>query len=264
MLWSFPFLALALGLILGSFYNVCIHRYLSGESIVFPASKCPKCSHKLRWYENIPVLSWVLLRGKCSNCKQSISLRYPIVELTSGVWAMALAVKYGPTGAWGVYMVIGAIFIIASFIDFQEYILPDILTLPGAGVALAGAYFVLQPQLGGPTLSESLIGMVAGAGALLALRQTYMVLKGIEGLGMGDVKLMLMIGAILGWQALPAAVTAGAIIALPISIIYMRMQPEKGMKAMVPFGPFLSLGCMLYILFGDWFMGWYLSYAGLA
>lgn len=247
----FPLLALILGLVLGSFYNVCIHRYLSEESIVKPRSKCPKCGHQLAFWENIPILSYVILMGRCRQCKDRISLRYPAVELLSGLWAFGLALKYGPTPVFLLYMVIGGILIVASFIDLQAYILPDILTLPGAGIALAGAYFILRPELGGPSLQDSLIGMAVGAGLFWLLQRLYRRLKGIEGLGTGDIKLMLLLGALLGWQALPITIVASAVSALFASLYYLLKPSGRALETMVPFGPFLSLGGMLYILFGD-------------
>lgn len=249
----YPALAFILGLILGSFYNVCIHRYISEESIVKPRSKCPKCSHQLSWWENIPLASYLLLRGRCRECKEAISLRYPAVELISGLWALGLALQYGVGWVFALYMVIGGILIVASFIDLELYILPDILTLPGAGIALAGAYFILRPILGGPTLTDSLIGAAAGAGVFWLLQQFYRKLKGIEGLGTGDIKLMLLLGGLLGWQALPVVVTASAVTALVASLYYLLRPGSAALQTMVPFGPFLSLGGMLYILFGRYY-----------
>lgn len=249
----FPALAGLLGLLLGSFYNVCVHRYLIGESIVSPGSKCPQCGHKLAWWENIPLLSFAFLRGKCSSCKKPIRWRYPMLELASGLWAFGLALKYGPTLVFAVYMLVGGILLVASFIDLDSYILPDVLTLPGAGIALAGAYFVLRPALGGPSLQDSLIGAGAGAGVFLLLQRVYRKLKGVEGLGTGDIKLMLLLGALLGWRPLPIAITAGAVSALVASVYYLLKPNAPALQTMVPFGPFLSLGAMLYILFGHFY-----------
>jgi leader peptidase (prepilin peptidase)/N-methyltransferase len=247
-----PWIALVLGLVLGSFYNVCVHRYLTSESIVFPGSKCPHCGHPLSWWENIPVLSFALLLGRCRACKGPISPRYLVVELFSGLWAFGLAWKFGMSWAFGVHMVVGGILIVASFIDFAEYILPDVLVLPGAVIAFLGAVFLL-----GLPARDSLIGAAAGGGGFLALQQGYRLLKGREGLGSGDVKLMVMLGAWVGWMGLPLAITAGAVCALLGSAIYMARQ-KQGMKTMVPFGPFLSLGAMLYILFGELYWEWLL------
>lgn len=246
----FPWAALVLGLVLGSFYNVCVHRYLAKESIVWPGSHCPKCGHALSWWENIPLLSYLLLLGRCRKCNERISLRYPVVELLSGLWAFGLALKFGPSMVWVVYMVVGGILIVASFIDFAAYILPDILTLPGAAIAFAGAYFYIRPALGVPTLSQSVIGALAGAGLFLLLQRVFRKLKGREGLGTGDIKLMLLIGALVGWVPLPIIIIISAVSALVASLFYMLRSKEQALQTIVPFGPFLSLGLMLYILFG--------------
>ena len=263
---AYPGLAFFLGLLIGSFYNVCVHRYLSGESIVFPGSKCPYCNHSLSWWENIPLASFIFLRAKCRSCAEPISWRYPTVELVSGLWALGLAWKFplnltaGPLelgwewslAIFAVHMVVGGILIVASFIDFDSYILPDILTLPGAVLALAGAYFVLRPSLGWPTLTDSLIGAGIGAGLFWLLQFLYRKLKGMEGLGTGDIKLMLLLGAWNGWQALPFTLLAAGVTAIAGYIVYNRMN-DSDEPTMVPFGPFLSLGGMLYVLFGDWY-----------
>lgn len=248
-----PF-SFVVGLVLGSFYNVCVHRYLTKESIVFPGSKCPHCEHKLSPWENIPLLSFIILRGRCRSCKAPISWRYPIVELISGLWALGLAWQFGPTLVWAFYMLIGAILIIASFIDFEIYILPDILTLPGAGIAIAGAFFILRPAQGYPSLQDSLIGAVAGAGMFWLLQQFFLRVKGVEALGTGDIKLMVLIGGLLGWQALPIMVTASGVSALAASLYYIFKPNSDGLQTRIPFGPFLSLGCMLYVLFGKYYI----------
>ena len=125
-----------LGLVLGSFYNVCIHRYLSGESIVSPSSHCPNCLRRLKWWENLPLASYVLLRGKCRTCGDAISPRYPAVELISGIWLLALYLELGLGAAWAVYLVFGGLLIVLSFVDLESFVLPDVMVLPGAVGAL--------------------------------------------------------------------------------------------------------------------------------
>lgn len=241
----FPLIALALGLVLGSFYNVCIHRYLTGESIVLPASHCPRCRNALVWWENIPLVSFILLRGRCRACKQPISWRYPIVEAVSGVWALLLAVQFGLGWEWLLYMAAGGLLIIMSFIDFQEFILPDVFTFPGAILAFAGtALMTNMPWI------DSLLGAVIGAGAFWLLQKGYYLLRGVEGLGTGDIKLMLMLGALVGWQGLPMMIFLAAFTALAASLGYMAKNAHQGMRTRIPFGPFLSLGAMLQILYG--------------
>lgn len=257
----FPWIALLLGLCLGSFYNVCVVRFLTGESIVFPASKCPKCQKALAWWMNIPVFSWVLLRGHCHYCRVPIGLRYPALELLSGLWALTLAVKFGPSPEWALYMGVGGMLLVAAFIDLDSYILPDVLTLPGTVVAFIGASTLLDLGWQG-----SLAGALAGGGSFWLLQQGYRLYRGVEGLGTGDVKLMLLLGALLGWKALPVVVTAAALCGVAGSVFFRGKaeavgisHAETGGKTMIPFGPFLVMGGMLYVLFGELFWAWYLA-----
>ncbi len=241
----FPLIALALGLVLGSFYNVCIHRYLTGQSVVLPASHCPRCRNALSWWENIPLVSFLLLRGRCRACKEPISWRYPIVEAVSGGWALLLALQFGLGWEWLLYMVVGGVLIIMSFIDFQEFILPDVFTFPGAILAFAGTALMTDMAW-----SDSLLGAVIGAGAFWLLQKGYYLVRGVEGLGTGDIKLMLMLGALVGWQGLPMMIFLAAFTALVASLGYMAKNAHQGMQTRIPFGPFLSLGAMLQILYG--------------
>jgi len=250
---AFPAFSLVLGLILGSFYNVCIHRYLAGESIGNPPrSKCPKCGHTLSWWENIPLLSYAILGGRCRACKRSISPRYVVVEAVSGLLALALGLKFGPDAKWAVYMVFSGILIVAGFIDLDSYILPDFLTLPGAGLALLCAPVFLDLSVW-----ESLSGAALGAGIFWGIQVAYLRLRGIEGMGTGDIKLMLLLGGLVGIRALPFLIFTGALSALVAGFFYMRKKDAKGMRTAVPFGPFLSLGAMLSILVGDGVMLWF-------
>jgi leader peptidase (prepilin peptidase)/N-methyltransferase len=265
----FPWLAGLLGLILGSFYTVCVHRYLTGASIVLPGSHCPKCLRPLRWWENIPLVSYLILRGRCAGCKAPISWRYPLMEFLSMGWAV-LSAKHvidhfvklhaahlagaGLNGLpglflpWLLLMAVGGVFLVASFIDLVLYILPDTLIYPGIVLGVATGVYGL-----GLPLDQSLIGAAVGAGLFWLLRFVHMRLRGIEGLGLGDVKLMAMIGALTGLLGLPAAVLFGAGSALFLSPLFRFNWREAGPMRM-PFGPFLCLGCMLTILWGDAFM----------
>jgi len=251
---AFALFSTLLGLVLGSFYNVCIHRYLSGTSIVRPGSHCPHCGHPLSWWENIPLLSYLLLKGRCRTCKTPISWRYPLVESISGLWALLLALRFGMSWPWLVFLAFGGILIIISFIDLDSFILPDAYTLPGGLAAFVCAVFVL-----GMDWQTSLIGGLAGAGSFLVLQQGYKMIKGVEGMGTGDIKLMFLLGALLGWQALPLMVFMAAISGLVISLIYLKGPGSKGMQTAIPFGPFLSLGAMLYVLIGPQIWAWYLG-----
>jgi leader peptidase (prepilin peptidase)/N-methyltransferase len=250
----FALASLILGLVLGSFYNVCIHRYLEDESIVSPGSRCPGCGHPLAWWENIPLISFVILGGRCRECKEGINWRYPVVEGISGLWALLLALKFGPGWAWLVYLLFGGLLIVMSFIDLESFILPDAMTLPGGVAALLCAAFLLDTGW-----SSAVLGAVIGAGAFFLLQKGYKLLRGVEGLGSGDVKLMFLLGGLLGWQSLVLVVFFGAISGLLVSLVYLLREGGEGMMTAIPFGPFLSLGGMLYILCGPEIWRWYLA-----
>jgi leader peptidase (prepilin peptidase)/N-methyltransferase len=245
--------ALALGLCLGSFYNVCVHRYLTGQSVVRPGSHCPACGHVLSWWENIPVLSYVLLGARCRSCKGRIHWRYPAVELLSGILALLFALQFGPTLQWAVYMVFLGIFLVASFIDLDSFILPDILTWPAAVLALTTPLYLPVDRV------ETVLGSLCGAGVFLLLQQAYLRLRGLDALGTGDIKLMLSLGALTGLSRLPLMILLSALSALVVAVVYMRRPDARGMRTAVPFGPFLCLGAVLTLLWGDAIQDWILS-----
>ncbi len=251
---GFAILALVLGLILGSFANVCIHRFLSGESVVAPRSKCPSCDHQLAWWENLPLISFIWLQGRCRSCRSPISWRYPLVESAAGLWCLLLGLKFGPGVAWLVYLAFGLLLIVVSCIDLESFLLPDAMTIPGGALAFAAGWLLL-----GLGWKASLLGGIAGAGSFWLLQKGYKLLKGIEGLGSGDIKLMFLLGALLGWRALPLVVFFAAVSGLAVSLLFLRLQSAKGLQTAIPFGPFLSLGGMIYILCGPQIWSWYLS-----
>lgn len=246
----FNSLALVLGLCLGSFYNVCVHRYLTGQSVVRPGSHCPGCGHVLSWWENIPVLSYVLLGARCRSCKGGIHWRYPAVELLSGILALFFALKFGPTLQWLAYMVFLGIFLVASFIDLDSFILPDVLTYPAAILAMSSPLFLPVDWL------ETVLGGLFGAGIFLLLQQGYLRLRGIDALGTGDIKLMLSLGALAGLSMLPLMILLSALTALIVAVVYLRRPDGQGMRTAVPFGPFLCLGAVLTLLWGDRILDW--------
>jgi len=248
----FHTLALLLGLCLGSFYNVCVHRYLVGQSVVSPGSHCPACGHVLSWWENIPLLSYILLGAKCRSCKGGIHWRYPAVELLSGVLSLLFAVKFGPSAQWAVYMVFLGIFLVASFIDLDSFILPDVLTWPAAALALA------TPLLLPVDWFETLLGGLCGAGIFLLLQQAYLRLRGLDALGTGDIKLMLSLGALVGLSRLPLMILLSALSALLVAVVYLRRPAGQGLRTAVPFGPFLCLGAVLTLLWGEQLLDWLL------
>ena len=242
--------ALILGLCLGSFYNVCVHRYLTGQSVVSPGSHCPACGHVLSWWENIPVLSYVLLGARCRSCRGRIHWRYPAVELLSGLLSLLFALKFGPTLQWAVYMVFLGIFLVASFIDLGSFILPDVLTYPAAALALCTPLFLPVDWL------ETVLGGLSGAGIFFLLQQFYQRVRGIDALGTGDVKLMLSLGALVGLSMLPLMILLSALCALAVAMVYLRRPDGQGLRTAIPFGPFLCLGAVLTLLWGENLLVW--------
>ncbi|WP_432737759.1 prepilin peptidase [Maridesulfovibrio sp. FT414] len=248
--------AALVGAVLGSFYGCCVLRYIHGQTLTNPRrSTCPQCGHTIRWYENIPLLSYIVLGGKCSACRQKISPLYPIVEFTSVMWAVLLMIVYGPSSTWLLHMFFGGLLIVASFIDLKTFILPDIITIPGSIAAVPCA--ALLTPLG---WDGALMGAGIGGGLFWSLRLLYRGLKGVEGLGLGDVKIMFMIGALAGPQNLPLVITVSAFSGLVAGLVMMAVDKNKEYGSMIPFGPFLALGSMLTTLYGTPFWNWYFSY----
>lgn len=254
--------AFVLGLIMGSFSTACVHRWLNGLTLIDPPrSFCPHCKTTLRWWHNVPLVSFVLLRGRCGHCGEGISWRYPALELLSGLWGLALAVVYGPGWPFVVLFVLGGLLLTASFIDLEAFLLPDVITLPGAVLALFASTFLLGPGSGPDAWlangQTALWGAGLGGGGFWLLRLGYRALRGGEGLGLGDVKLMLLIGALTGPQGLPLTLLLAGITALLAALIHMA-RTGQGHQAPIPFGPFLSLACMVHLLWGPQIWQWWL------
>jgi leader peptidase (prepilin peptidase)/N-methyltransferase len=249
-----PLLVVALGVfgaMIGSFLNVCIARLPAGESVVSPGSRCPKCRTPIRWFDNIPVVSYLILGGKCRTCRARISLRYPIVELiTAAAFVVqCLAVSDQPM-LLASRLVFTAILIVLFGTDLDTQRLPNVLTLPGIVVGVAFSAFT---PLG---LVDSLIGAVVGAGILLVIRWLWLWWKGVDGMGLGDVKMLAMIGAFLGWRqiwiVLFFASLAGAIIG--VSLTSLR---GRSMQSRLPFGTFLALAAFAASVWGEALVSWY-------
>ncbi len=246
----FVFLA---GCCLGSFYNVLIHRLPAGESIVRPGSHCPQCLHAISFYDNIPLLSYLILRGRCRHCGEHIPLRYPLVEALTGVLTLLLFLRCG----WGPQFLIEWVFvsllIIITFIDLDTYLIPDVLSVTGM---IAGfAFSFVSTRL---SWSESLIGIVLGGGFFYLVAIAFLYLRHKEGLGGGDIKLLAMIGAFLGWPGVVFTVLAASLVGSVAGLAIM-WRTRKGLGAMLPFGPFLASGAMLYVFRGDEFYRWYVG-----
>ncbi|HDZ91695.1 MAG TPA: prepilin peptidase [Deltaproteobacteria bacterium] len=245
--------SLLLGLSLGSFMNVCIYRIPLRRSIISPPSACPRCGARIRFYDNIPLLSYLLLRGKCRHCGASIGWRYPLVEGLAGLLSLALFIRYGLSYQYILTLLFASALVTVSFIDLDHRIIPDLISLPGV---VAGWGASLLP--GGTLWLDSLIGTVAGGGTLFLVAFVYERLTGREGMGGGDIKLLAMIGAWMGWRPLPIIVLISSLTGAIIGALFIVLA-GKGYRFRIPFGPFLSLGALFYLFFGAGFSRWYFS-----
>jgi leader peptidase (prepilin peptidase)/N-methyltransferase len=251
----FYLFAFVFGAVIGSFLNVCIHRLPAKESVVYPPSHCPGCGARIRSRDNIPLLSYVLLRGRCRSCGAPISLRYPVVEALSGALLVLLLYRFGLSPALGVYVAFVAALIVVSFIDLDHQIIPDVISLPGIVVGLVAS------ALGqGPPLLDSVLGALVGGGILYAVAVGYHALTAREGMGGGDIKLLAMIGAFLGWRGVLVTLIVGSFTGavVGISLILVRRTDSR---VPIPFGPFLALGAVCALAFGDRLITWYLQMA---
>ncbi len=259
------------GAVFGSFLNVCIYRVPRGESIVKPRSRCPGCKQPIPAWLNIPILSYLMLRGRCRNCGQSISLRYPLVEALTGLIATGLFIVYGFSSPFYVNSVFCFLLVALIFIDLDERILPDVFTKGGivAGLLLAplqdsrflAMKIPLLPEstflqnVGNPLFS-SVIGILFGAGFLWGVSRLYLKFRKVEGMGFGDVKMIAMIGAFTGWQLTWFSILFGSLIGSLLGGAYMLLK-KKGSKFELPFGTFLGIAAILSILFGIDIINWY-------
>ncbi len=259
-----------LGLIFGSFANVCIWRLPRGEEVVRTPSHCPECGAAIRWFDNIPVISYLWLKGRCRQCRRSISLRYPLVELSTALVFLALYLHYGLSLELVMALPFGWALLVLSAIDLEHYILPDVITLPGIILGLVGAGLAsldlplfLEPisgqGCGWPPIAESLAGLLLGGGFLWFSAWAGRLVFRQEAMGGGDIKLAAMIGAFLGLRgllvALFAAFLTGSLSGLGL-ILSGKLKPRK---SILPFGPFLALGALIAVFLGRPLVEWYLG-----
>lgn len=244
------------GACVGSFLNVCIYRLPAGESVVSPPSRCPACGREISWYDNIPVISFLLLSGRCRSCRSAISWRYPSVEMLNGLLTLLLFMKFGPSFTFVSLFVFSSALVAITFIDLDHQIIPDVITLPGIALGFAASFLV-----GGIDWKNSLIGILVGGGSLLIVAYGYQFLTGKEGMGGGDIKLLAMMGAFLGWPAVPFVIFASSLIGSIIGVTLMLIRGRDS-KLAIPFGPFLSFGALLYIFYGSRIITWYLTLGG--
>lgn len=243
------------GLMVGSFANVCVYRIPRRESIVFPGSHCPNCNHAIAFYDNIPLLSWLLLGGRCRHCQNPIAWRYPLLELVMAMSWGALAWYFGPTEELAVALLLFSMLWVLSFIDLETGLLPNVITYPGIALGL-----VISWWLGNGI--DALIGAVAGYWVFWSIATLFRLITGREGMGYGDFKLLAMLGAFMGWQALPFIVLVSSVVGIVVGVTFLLFA-RKGLRAEIPFGPYLAVAGMIWFVRGDAILQWYLNMAGL-
>ena len=239
------------GLIIGSFLNVCIHRLPLGESLVWPASRCPRCKTPLKPYDNIPVIGYLLLRGRCRSCGNPIAVKYPIVELLTMAVFVAAYVLY-PPALMVQRIVFGCAMIVLFFVDLEHHRLPNEITLPGIVIGFACSFFMP------PGWISSLIGILAGGGFLWLVGWLWFLIRHEEGMGFGDVKMIAMIGAFLGWQLMAATLFVSTILGSLIGVGLIAAK-RGNLKTALPFGCFLAISAILASVGGNHAVRWYLS-----
>ncbi|CAN2050723.1 leader peptidase (prepilin peptidase) / N-methyltransferase [Candidatus Magnetomoraceae bacterium gMMP-1] len=244
------------GLCIGSFLNVCIYRLPEESmSVLNPkTSFCPKCNRSIRFYDNIPVLSYILLMGKCRFCKASISFRYPMIEFLSGLFALCVFFKFGLTWEMIIYYILISSLLVITFIDLDHQIIPDVISLPGIFVGFAASFIL--PDINWKT---SLIGIIAGGGSFYLIAVIYSLIKKIDGMGGGDIKLLAMLGAFFGLKGVLFIIFVSSAVGTVVGTITMIGSKDRGLKFKIPFGPFLSFAAMLYIFWGNEIIFWYVN-----
>ena len=248
------FLVFIFAAMIGSFLNVCIHRIPSGQSVAFPPSHCPHCSAAIRPWDNIPIVSWLLLRGRCRNCAQPISIRYPLVEALTGLLFALFFYRFGFHPVTLVFWLLCALLVTVSFIDLDHQIIPDVISLPGIPLGFLCSFAV--PWV---TWQSSLLGILVGGGILLLIALGYELLTRKEGMGLGDVKLLAMLCAFLGVRAAFPIIFIGSVLGTLVGVPLMLIK-KADRKLAIPFGPFLAAGALIYgyfIDFWDPLMRWY-------
>jgi leader peptidase (prepilin peptidase) / N-methyltransferase len=254
---AFEITACLLGLVVGSFANVCVHRLPRGESVVSPPSRCPGCGARIEARDNLPVLGWLLLRGRCRACRTPISWRYPAVEALNGLLWLALAVAHGPRLRTFVEMALVSALLVLSLIDLEHQILPDVITLPGIVLGVAASFLPESPIAPLQAFAAALAGWLAFA----AVAKAYEKSRGVEGLGQGDWKLAALLGAFLGWQKmlLTVLLASAAGTAVGLAVIAFR---GRDLRYALPLGTFLGAAGTLVVFAGDSVLRWYRGFFG--
>lgn len=275
------FMAFVLGAMIGSFLNVCVYRIPKGESVVKGRSHCPKCGQGIAWYDNIPILSWLILGAKCRNCAQPISWQYPLVESITGFLFLLVFLKFGLTLATPVYMALAASMVLVTFVDLTDWTIPNEVTFPGIPLGIAFSVLAMLYPESNLILNDpiaSLIGVVAGGGFLYLLDKAALFLLKKRGMGFGDVKLLAMLGAFFGWQGVILIIMMASLLGSVVGIGMIMAEKRRHARKTdlivedtgdedavvhtghyLPFGPYLALAGVLYMFFGPELVNVYLG-----
>lgn len=253
-MWIYVGMAVLIGLLIGSFLNVAIHRLPRKESLMWPGSHCPACGTALIPLDNVPLLSYLFLRGHCRRCHVPIPARYPLVEAVNGL-AYGLIVWYFGLG-WPsvIYAALFSALLVVSYIDLDHQIIPDAITLPGIGLGVLAAVTVLPIGF-----LDSVLGLLVGGGVLFGLAWISPYLFGKEGMGGGDIKLLAMIGAFLGWKPVILTMLIGAIVGALVGLTLIALKVLRR-DQYLPFGPFLALGAIVSMFFHQELFNWYIGF----
>jgi leader peptidase (prepilin peptidase)/N-methyltransferase len=247
----------------GSFLNVCIVRLPKGESLVSLPSHCPGCKRPVRFYDNVPLLSYIFLLGRCRSCGMKISPRYFAVEFLMAALSVALLQHLGLGVAYFTYFAFAASMIVITFVDLDYRIVPDVISLPGIVLGLALSVIVYLLPIGYnsalPSPPSSFFGILIGGGILLLVAWAYHFFTGVEGMGEGDVKLLAMIGAFLGWMSIPVTLFFASFTGSVLGLVFILIKGGNG-KYALPFAPFLCLGALFHLFFGNDLIDLYLSF----
>lgn len=245
-----------LGLMFGSFANVCVYRIPRSESIAFPGSHCPACNHDIAVYDNIPLFSWLMLAGKCRHCRVSISWRYPLLELLMGLSWGVLAWHYGLSPILLQALCLFFLLWVLTFIDIETGLLPNMLTFPGIALGLGFSLWLGDWQ-------ASLIGAAAGYSVFWLVARLFLWITGREGMGYGDFKLLAMLGAFMGWQALPFIVFVSSIVGALAGSLFLLLA-RRGFRTEIPFGPYLAVAGMVWFIWSEPVLAWYSGLLGIS
>jgi len=241
------FLIILIGALFGSFANVCIYRIPLEKSVIGGRSYCPKCKKKIVWYDNFPILSYLIINGKCRKCKKSIPIQYPLVEFLNIIFFLIIYYLFSFSITSLLLMILTFTFIIIFFIDLKHYIIPNILTFP---LMVLGFLKSFNPDLNSlfPNFINSLVGGIFGYTIIWTIIFFYKQVKNKEGMGLGDAKLLAVIGFWFGWMAIPFVLFSSSIVAL-ILVIPSLLNRTKKFSSQIPFGPYIVIGCILYVVF---------------